>query len=152
MTTRHQETPQERTFYQLIDEGGESLSEAAQTVVGHALLIAYTEYRINSLTYVPQGYEDDHMKTMRSAAAELTEHDCEGLAKIWRAALAAAASIDPYDYETLVGWREYPADLYRFYRMVSSKVEEVESETRRAEFRKKMLTEHEPIDDEDASF
>jgi hypothetical protein len=152
MTTKHQETPQERTFYQLVDEGWESLSEAAQDVVGQALLIAHTAYLIDPTIYVPQEYEDEHMKTMRSAAAELTEHDCEGLTKIWRSALAAAASKDPYDYEILVGWREYPADHYGFYRMVSSKVEEVEWEKRYAEFQKKMLTEHEPIDDEDASF
>ena len=152
MTTKHQKTPQESTFYQLVDEGWESLSEAAQDVVGQALLIAYKEYLIDSRIYVPQEDKDEHMKEMRRAAAELTEHDCEGLTKIWRSALAAAASIDPYDYETLVGLREHPADLYGCYRMVSSKVEEVEREKRYAEVRKKELAEQEPIDVEDAPF
>ena len=152
MTTKHQKTPQERTFYHLVEEGWESLSEAAQDVVGQALLLAYHEHLIDSRIYVPQENKDEHMKTMRRAASELTEHDCEGLTKIWRSALAAAASVDPYDYETLIGWREYPADLYGFYRMVSSKVEEIEWEKRYAEFQKEMLAEHEPIDVEDVTF
>jgi hypothetical protein len=105
MTAKDQNTPQERTFYHLVEEGWESLSEAAQDVVGQTLLLAYHEHLIDSRIYVPQENKDEHMKTMRHAASELTEHDCEGLTKIWRSALAAAASVDPYDYETLVGGR-----------------------------------------------
>jgi hypothetical protein len=80
---------------------------------------------------------------MRLAAAELTEDDCEGLTNIWDSALAAAASIDPYDYETPVTYDACCAHLHRYYMMVSSKVEEVEQEKRYAEVRKKDLSEQE---------
>jgi hypothetical protein len=149
MTIGHLKTPEEETFYQIVYEEWELLSEGARTVVRQAMDVAHKEYLIDGRIYMPEEYEDD-MKAMRRTAAELTEDDCEGLTKIWRSALAAAASVDPYDYETLVGWREYRADLHGYYRMVSSKVEEVEWEKRLAEFRKKEFSVHND-DEEEAS-
>ena len=151
MAIGYQKTREERTFYQLVDEEWESLSEAARTVVRQAMGVAYKEYLIDSRIYMTQEYQND-IKAMRRTAAELIEHDCEGLTKIWRSALAAAASVDPYDYETLVGWREYRADLHGYYKMFSRLVEDVEWEKRWAEFRKKELAEQEPADIQDPSF
>ena len=103
---------------------------------------------MQSFSYGPCEY-DEAMEEMRLAAAETTDHDREQLAGIWRSALAAAASVDPYDYETRVARRAYRADLHRYYRMLSDMVEEVEWEKRYAEFRKKELAEREPMYDED---
>ena len=151
MTIEYRETPEERTFDQLVDEEWESLSEAARTVVREAMGIASKWYLIDSISYMPEWQEDD-MKAIRRTAADLTEHDCEGLTKIWRSALAAAASVDPYDYKTLVGYRAYCAHLHGYYKMMSSTIEEVEWEKRYSEFRKKELAEQEPIDVDDAPF
>ena len=151
MTIEYRKTSEENTFDQLVDEEWESLSEAARTVVGQAMGIARKWYLIDSISYIPEWQEDD-MRAMRRTAAELIEHDCEGLTKIWRSALAAAASVDARDYETVVGYRVYPADLYGYYKMFSRLVEDVEWETRWAEFRKKELAEQEPTDTDDLPF
>jgi hypothetical protein len=111
LTTKHQKTLQERTFDQLVDQEWESLSEAARTVIEQALEIASKWYLIHNISYMSEWYEDD-MKAMRRTVAGLTEHDCKGLTHIWRSALATAASIDPYDYETHLGYGVYPADLW----------------------------------------
>src|SRR5215211_6676678 len=124
MTIEYRETPEEIIFEQLVDDEWALLSDAACTVLRKALVAAYKAYMVHTYCYGVE--EDDDMKAMRLAAAELTDHDCEGLTKIWRSALAAAASVDPYDYETLVKRKVDCADLHGFYRMVSSKVEEVE--------------------------
>jgi hypothetical protein len=151
MTIDYLETPEEIIFDQLVDKQWELLSEAARTVLRKALGAAYNLHLLRTYCYQPEEVEDD-MKAMRLAAAELTEHDCEGLTKIWRSALAAAASVDPYDYETLVKHKVVCADLHRYYRMVSTKIEEVEREKRHAGFRKKKLADQEPIDVEDVTF
>jgi len=151
LTTKHQKTLQERTFDQLADQEWESLSEAARTVIEQALEIASKWYLIHNISYMSEWYEDD-MKAMRRTVAGLTEHDCKGLTHIWRSALATAASIDPYDYETHLGYGVYPADLYGYYKEFSRMVEDIEWEKRYAEVRKKELAEQEPIDVEDAPF
>jgi hypothetical protein len=51
------------------------------------------------------------MDRMRLAAVELADRDQELLAKVWRAALAAA-SIDPNDHETIVRYRVFSGDLH----------------------------------------
>jgi hypothetical protein len=129
MPIEYRKTPEERTFDQLVEDEWESLSEAARTVLRKAGRAAYKTYLEHSPSYMPDHYEDD-MKTMRLAAAELTYSDCEGLTNIWDSALAAAASIDPYDYETPVTCDACCAHLHKYYGMVSSKLEEVEREKR----------------------
>jgi hypothetical protein len=129
MTIEYRETPEEIIFDQLVDKQWELLSEAARTVLRKAGRAAYKTYLEHSPSYMPDHYEDD-MKTMRLAAAELTYSDCEGLTNIWDSALAAAASIDPYDYETPVTCDACCAHLHKYYGMVSSKLEEVEREKR----------------------
>jgi len=150
MTIKHQSTPAERTFDQVLGEEWEYLSEAARTVVRKAVGAAYKSYMVHSYSYIPEEEEDD-MKVMRRAAAELTASDCDGLTKIWLSALAAAVSIDPYDVETLVKVRTYRAQLHRYYRMLSDIVEDFEWEKRSAENRKK-LSKQEPADIEASPF
>ena len=74
MAIGYQKTREERTFYQLVDEEWESLSEAARTVVRQAMGVAYKEYLIDSRIYMTQEYQDD-IKAMRRTAAELIEHE-----------------------------------------------------------------------------
>src|SRR3954453_7421044 len=99
MTTGYQKTPEERMFDQFIDEEWESLSEAARTFVGQAMGIASKWHLIDNISYMPE-WQEEEKKAMRRTATEPTRDDCEGLTKIWRSALAAAASIEPYDFET----------------------------------------------------
>ncbi len=72
----------------------------------------------------PEEYDDAREK-IRLPAAELGDRDRKLLMEIRRAALAAAASIDPDDYETPVGHRVYLGDLHYCYRVLSSMVEEI---------------------------
>src|SRR3954463_1487970 len=107
MPTWHQETPEESTFDQVLSEGLESLSEAARAVLEQAHGAADKAWMAAAFySYHPDEYEVDKEAISR-AAAEITEEDLEGLTRVWRSALRAAASVDPYDYETLVGWRAY---------------------------------------------
>ena len=151
MTIEYRETPEEFIFDQRVDDEWDRLSEAARTVLRKALVAAYKVYMVHTICYQPEEEEDD-MKAMRLAAAELTEHDSEGLTKIWRSALAAAASVDPYDHETLVQHKVVCADLHEFYRMVASKVEGVEREKRLEELLNKQHAEREPVDAQDPPF
>ena len=151
MNTEYQMTPEERAYDQLIDEQWESPSEAARTILEEAMSAAYRDHLVHSTFVDPREYAEV-MEKMRLAAAVLTNHDCGQLAKIWRSALAAGASVDPYDYETIVEYRAYPAHLHRYYGMFSGMVKEVEWEKRYAELEKKELAELEPIDDEDIPF
>jgi hypothetical protein len=156
MTIEHQKTAEERALQQLVDEGGEALSEAGRTVLGQALDISFKAFfgQACGRMYMPEEYEGD-MEEMRRAAAELAEDDFVGLAKIWRSALAAAASVDPYDFETLAGHRVYAGDLHRCYRLLSSRLEEVRDAERKKRFeelRKQEPAEREPMDAEDPPF
>src|SRR5215211_667584 len=137
----YQKTLEEKTHDQLVDAEWEWLSEAARTVVRKAGGAAYKSHLVHSSSYMPEQYDND-MKALRHAADEITEDDCHGLTKIWHSALAAAASIDPYDYETPVTRDAYCAHLHRYYRLLSSKVEEVEWE-KRCEVDRKKLSEQE---------
>jgi hypothetical protein len=145
MTSEYQMTPEQRTFKRIIDEEWESLSEAARTLVSQTLTMAYKAYLVHNLSYV-MGCDEDENEVVDRAAAELTEHDCEGLAKIWCSAMAAAASIDPYDYDTHLGYHVYPADFHNYYKRFSRKVEDAER-AKRWSFYLKELAEQEPIDD-----
>jgi hypothetical protein len=98
----------------------------------------------------PEEY-DEAMNRMRLAASILTERDQELLAKLWRAALAAAASIDPHDFSTPAGHRVYRRDFHDYYEMVSGMVKSVLQEKNIAELRKKSA-ELEPEDTEDVPF
>jgi hypothetical protein len=145
MTTEHQETQQEKAYIQFRDGFWQVLSEPARTLIGVAQDVAITE-NLDNYCFQPEEY-DEAMEEMRLAAARLTEREHKLLAKLWRVALAAAASIDPDDYETLVGDRVYRGDLHSYYRMFSSMVEGTLWEKIIAEDRKK-IAESKPEDPE----
>jgi hypothetical protein len=155
MTAKHQMTPEERAYHQLLREQSDSLSQAAHRLLAEADEAANRCCMADWISYQDMEYEEA-MEKMRLAATELTDHDCEQLTQLWRYALAAAASVDPHDYETVVAWRAYRADLHSFYRMMSGMVEEtvedVVLEKRYAENHEEKCAEQEPIDDEDFPF
>ena len=124
MTIEHQSTREEEAYGRLLKETEQILSEAAWTLLGEAETAAYRQHLVRSYSYTPQDYVEA-MKKMHLAAAELTGRDREHLSELWRAALAAAASLDPDDFETLAGYRVYSGDLHRYYRMVSGMIEDI---------------------------
>ena len=125
MTTEHQTTPEEEAYERLVEENWESLSEMARTVLREAESAAYAAYMVRSYCFQPEEY-DEAMEKMRLAAAALNARECELLARIWRAALAAAASIDADDLETIAGYGVYSANLHRYYGLVSAMVEQIQ--------------------------
>lgn len=88
---------------------------------------------------------------MLEAVGELTDLEHELLAKLWRSALAAAASIDSEDFETLAGYCVYSGDLHWYYRMCSGMVEEVLQGRKETEHQKE-VAEEEPEDFSDIQF
>jgi len=144
----HQKTQEEKTHDQVVGEEWEWLSEAARNVVRKAGGSAYKSFLEHPDSYTSAQYDSD-MRALRRAADEITEDDLEGLTKIWHSALAAAGSIDPYDLETPVTFGAYLADLYLFYRVLSSSVETFEREKRWEVDRKKKLSEQGPAVIED---
>jgi hypothetical protein len=150
MTPEHQATPEEEAYGNLLRKTWEKLSEPARAVIEEAQLAAYGAHMVHNYCFQPEEYEEA-MEKMRVAAAELSGHECELLAKLWRAALAAAASIDSEDFETLAGYRVYSGDLHWYYRMLSGIVEKILEEKRLAELQKEHA-EREPEDISDIPF
>jgi hypothetical protein len=87
------------------------------------------------------------MEEMCLAAAGLSDREYELLAKLWRVALAAAASIYPDDFWPFTGYRTDRGDLHYYYRTVSGMIETILEEKIIAELRKKSA-ELEPEDNE----
>ncbi len=149
MTPEYQMTPEERAYNQFFEEHWESLSEAARTICREAWIAAYEECMVRN--YIPSEEDyDEAMKKMGLAADELTDHEHKLLAKLWRAALAAAASIDSEDYETVVAFRAFLGDLHHCYRMFSGIVEDILEE--KESKREKELARRAPIDHKDPPF
>ena len=88
---------------------------------------------------------------MRSAGTEITDHEHELLARLRRSALAAAASVDSEDFETLAGYGVYSGDVHWYYRMCSGMVEGILQERKETE-RQKQVAEQEPEDVLDLPF
>lgn len=128
-------TPEEEAFERLLNEKGDSLSKPARDLLVEAYWTARVAHMIRSRCYQPEEYEEA-MENMRSAGAEVTDHDLKLLSEIWRAALSAAASIDPEDFETPAGPLAYRGNLHCHYRMLSGMVEEIWLE-RTLEFRRR---------------
>jgi hypothetical protein len=137
MTLEHQTTREVTAYQRIVEENLEMLSEAARTIAGEADLAAYTENLIHNVIFGAEDYYEA-MEKMCLAAAGLTVRDRKILTKLWRAALAAASSIDPDDYEAPVGDRVYRENLHQYYRMVSSMVEESLQAKSIAEIQKKI--------------
>ncbi len=129
MTTGHRETPKEEAFWRLFEETEGVLSEAARTLLQTARGAAYRANMVHNVSFQPQAYEEAEQK-MRAAAAGLTQLDRELLGRLWRAALAAAASIDPGEGgETLGGYDPRRGRLHWYYREASGMIEDILKET-----------------------
>jgi len=115
LITEHQVTPEQEAYGRVLDETWKMSSEAARTVIGEAQGAAYAENMVHSYCFQPEEYQEA-MEKMR-LAAELSDRECELLAKLWRAALVAA-SIDSEDFETLAGYRVYSGNLHWYCRIV----------------------------------
>jgi len=149
MTTELQTTPEEEAYQRLLDEIWEMLSEPAHTVIGEAQSAAYAANMVHSNCLQPEEYEEA-MEKIHLAAAGLSDRECKLLAKVWRAALAAAASIDPSD-ERLVGHKVDGRNLHWYYRMLSGMIERTLEEKRFAD-RWDEIAEREPEDSSDLPF
>jgi hypothetical protein len=129
MTTEHRETPEEEAFWRLFEETKGVLSEAAYTLLDTAKGAAYAANMVHNYSFQPQEYEEA-VERMRAAAAGLTELDRELLGRLWRTALAAAASIDPGEGgETLGGYDPCRGRLHWYYREASGMIEDILMET-----------------------
>jgi hypothetical protein len=150
MTTEHQTTREEKAYGRLLEEKEDMLSEAVRTILSEAQSAAYAECMVHNYCFQPEEY-DEAMEKMSLAAAKLTDREHQLLAKIWRAALAAAASVDAEDYESLAGYRVYSGNLHHYYRLVSSMIE-MTLQARKDEELRKELAEREPVDDSEVPF
>lgn len=145
MTTEHQTTREEEAYWRLLKEKEDMLSERVRTILSEAELAAYSEHMVHNYSFSPEEYEEA-MEKMRLAAVNLTDREHELLAKIWRASLAAAASIDANDFESLAGYRVYSGDLHWYYRTQSSMIERTLQAKKSEELRKE-IAERGSIDD-----
>ena len=150
MTTKHRTTREEEAFGQLLEETEGTHSEAVRTIISEAETAAYARYMVPSYGFVPEEY-DEAMQKMRSAATKLTDREHHLLAKVWRRALAAAASIDAEDFESLAGYGVYSGDLHRYYRTVSGMIERTLQEKQLEELSKETAG-REPVDHSDLPF
>ena len=151
MTTEHRTTQEENAYGQLLEEKEDTFSEAARIILSEAQSAAYKAHMVRSYCFQWDFEYDETMDRMSGAAAELTDREHQLLAKIWRAALAAAACIDAEDLESLAGYRVYSANLHYYYRMVSGMIERTLQEKKAEEVRKE-IAEREPVDDSDLPF
>ena len=150
MTTEHQITREQEVYERFLEDIREELSEPTHTVIEEAQSAAYAANMVHSYSFQPRECEEA-MEKMRRAAAGLTEREHKLLVKLWRAALAAAASIDPEDFERLAGYRVYSGNLHWYYRMASGMVEETLHDKKVAELQKEHA-EREPEDLSDIPF
>jgi len=151
MTTEHQTTREEKAYWQLLEEKEPVLSEAARTILSEAQSAAYKAYMVRSYCFQWDFEYDWAMEKMGLAAAKLTDSEHQLLAIIWRGALAAAASVDADDFESLAGYRVCSGHLHRYYRMVSSMVERTLQAKKRDELRKERA-EQGSVDDSESPF
>ena len=150
MTTEHQITREQEAYGRLLEDMWEELSEPTRTVIGEAQSAAYAANMVRSYCFQAVEYKEA-MEKMRRAAAGLTDREHKLVAKIWRAALAAAASIDSEDFETLAGYCVYSGNLHWYYRMISGMVEKILEERRIAELDMEIV-ERKPEDHSDIPF
>jgi hypothetical protein len=149
MSNEHRTTPEEKAYGRILDEKWETLSEAARTVLSEAE--AYKANMVSNYSYQGDIEYNEALEKMRLAAVELTEDECRLLSKLWHAALAAAASVDADDFESLAGYRVYSGHLHRYYRMASGMIEKILQEKKDADLRKE-LAQRQPIDYTDIPF
>ena len=124
MTTEDRGTPEERAYGRLVGEAREVLSAEAGSILTEAEGVAYAEHLIRTFEMAPEEY-DGATERMSLAAAGLTDREHELLARLWRAALSAAASIDPFDGTPVPYYKACRGDFHGYYRMLSGLVEGV---------------------------
>ncbi len=151
MTTEYHVTPEERAFDHLIGEQWGALTEEARAVLKQANWAAYAECMVRNYCFSEEEYEEATEK-MCIAAAGLTDREHKVLARIRRAALDAASSLDSEDFETPAGFRVHPGDVHQYYRMLSDMVKYALQNKRRpedvTELQKKLAL-RTPADDDD---
>ncbi len=154
MSVQYERTPEDQAYARLYDDNWDSLSEAARTVAREANSVASAEHLVRTYMASPDEY-DAALEKMRTAAKEITDREAEVLKQIWLAGLSAGASVDPDDYETLIGYRIYRGDQHRFYRLSSDMIEKVleeRNEAARDAERQRKCAEQGPIDYSDVPF
>jgi hypothetical protein len=149
MTTEHRETQEEKAYRLLVEEAREVLSQPAGTIISEAESVAYGDNLIRTYALQPEEY-DEAMEKMRLAAAEIADRDQELLARLWHAALAVAASIDPEDDGPVAYYKARRGDFHWYYRMLSGMVERTLTAQQVAEMRR--AAKQEPDDFEDIEF
>lgn len=122
MNLEHQTTPEEEAYGRLIEESRKTFSHAAGVVISEAENAAYGDNLIRTYAFQPEEYEEAE-EMMRLAAFELGDREHELLARLWRAALAAAASINPEDDAPVAYFKARRGDFHWYYRMLSGMVE-----------------------------
>lgn len=147
MTTQHQPTREEEAYKRLLDKEWDTISEAARIIVSEAETAAYAEYLVHNVCFLPYEYEEA-MQKMLLAAAATTDRDRELLMELVRCSIAACASIDLFDEDTIVKYRAYRSDLHRYYLMVYTMVGDILYE----QFTREHIAELEPVDESDIPF
>lgn len=150
-TKQHRPTREQEAYWRLLETEEKVLSKAARTALAEADVAAYADHLVRTCCFHPEEYEEA-MNKMRIAAAEFTSRDREVLAELVRAAMAAAASIDHYDYETLAGHKVYRADLHWYYRTLFGMIDVALQEKENIELRERSITEREPIDEAEGPY
>ena len=120
MATGYRETREQKDYERMFEKHRELLSDAGYYVLQQARSAAYAAFMTRpAYRFQPQEYYEATQK-MRRVTDELTERDRVRLSKIARAALAAAASIDPDDEDSTLWERWHLGKLYWMYRTVSN--------------------------------
>jgi hypothetical protein len=146
-----QETQQEKDYWQLWKETKQVLSEAGVTVISQAKKASLRDNLVHHSSLEPIEYEEA-MEKMYRAAAEIIERDYELLTRLWLAALAAAASIDPDDDSPGARYRSRRGNYYWYYRMLSGMVEETLEARKIAEMEQLLAKDLEADDVDDILF
>lgn len=146
MDSKYRLTNEERAYEHLVEEYWETLSAAAKKILGRAESEASAMHLIPNYNYaIPDDY-DEAVDFLDRASAELTGGDCKRLAEIWRAALAAGASVDPEDRSAHVtAYNLHQGVLHTYHRQVSRFVEDTLSHREAEESRRRYATQ-EPDD------
>ena len=121
MITDNHPTPAEESYARLLEENWGSIPEAARALLREAWLTAYDQFMVhntcNSVEEVNEAIE-----RMNVAAADFADQDREFLAAVVGAMQAAADSLDPDDFETVVGYRTFRGHLHLYYTLGSDMI------------------------------
>jgi hypothetical protein len=143
MQTEYERTPEEESFYRLLDATRGLLSGDALKLVWIAQDEAYKYNLVWSYAYQPIEYYMA-MEDMVHFSGEISDQEREIIAAIGRAANAAAAAIDPDD-ERPAGHKVCGRDVRHYHEMVSGMIEsalEPKTDGEREEARVRLWMDH----------